>query len=266
MVGRLSDAPISSPMPRARAVSRAMAPWSPVIILTTTPCCIARSIVRFVSGLGGSRKVSIPTISIPPPSGLLATASARMPRCASSSTFAAKTAPMEERLASSHSRRTTSGAPLTTSKTPPSGPRSVASVRRSFGSNGVKSSCSCLSRLAVSRHSARRTSVSSASLGGSFQRVARAARARMAASSAPFAYESTSCSTILLRVSVPVLSEQRTVIPASCSIDASRATIAFFAARRREPSAIVAVQTTCIAMGMEATSSTAPNETAGQTP
>ena len=47
-------------------------------------------------------------------------------------------------------------------------------------------------------------------------------------------------------VSVPVLSEQSTVMPASCSIDESRATIARFDASSREPSAIVAVHTTCI--------------------
>ena len=61
---------------------------------------------------------------------------------------------------------------------------------------------------------------------------------------------------------MPVLSEQRIVIPASCSIEASRATIAFFSASMREPSAIVAVHTTCIAIGIDATSSTTPNETA----
>jgi len=53
-------------------------------------------------------------------------------------------------------------------------------------------------------------------------------------------------------------------MPASCSMEERRATMAFCAASRREPRAIVAVHTTCIAIGIDATSSTTQNETAGQ--
>ena len=48
-------------------------------------------------------------------------------------------------------------------------------------------------------------------------------------------------------------------------MDERRATMAFCAASSREPSAIVAVHTTCMAMGIEATSSTTPNEMASHT-
>ena len=61
---------------------------------------------------------------------------------------------------------------------------------------------------------------------------------------------------ILLSVSVPVLSEHSMFMPASSSIAARRATIAFFATSCRLPIAIVVVVTTSIASGMEATSST----------
>ena len=52
-------------------------------------------------------------------------------------------------------------------------------------------------------------------------------------------------------VRVPVLSEQRIDIPASSSIAESRATTAFFSERCFEPTAIVVVHTTCIAIGIK---------------
>mmetsp|Transcript_39805 Transcript_39805/g.81422 ORF Transcript_39805/g.81422 Transcript_39805/m.81422 type:complete len:291 (+) Transcript_39805:1151-2023(+) len=60
----------------------------------------------------------------------------------------------------------------------------------------------------------------------------------------------------LFWVRVPVLSEHRMVMPANSSMADRRATITLRWARRREPTAMVDVHTTCMAMGMDATSST----------
>lgn len=51
------------PMPSCLLVSLAISVWSPVIILTSTPYAMALWIVSLVSGRGGSKKVSRPTIS-----------------------------------------------------------------------------------------------------------------------------------------------------------------------------------------------------------
>mmetsp|Transcript_4027 Transcript_4027/g.5661 ORF Transcript_4027/g.5661 Transcript_4027/m.5661 type:complete len:210 (+) Transcript_4027:444-1073(+) len=85
--GRPSQPRMLSPMPSCRAVSRAMAAWSPVIIFTSTPYSRARSIVRLVSGRGGSRKVMMPIMFQRPLLSVLATARERIPRSASSSTL-----------------------------------------------------------------------------------------------------------------------------------------------------------------------------------
>mmetsp|Transcript_18574 Transcript_18574/g.29034 ORF Transcript_18574/g.29034 Transcript_18574/m.29034 type:complete len:250 (+) Transcript_18574:792-1541(+) len=137
--GRPSQPRMLSPMPSCRAVSRAMAAWSPVIIFTSTPYSRARSIVRLVSGRGGSRKVSTPRNCQRPPWSVRATASERMPRSASSSTFPSTAAWM--RALSAQSASTMCGAPLVTLNSRPSGPCRAASVRLSVGSKGVYSSC-----------------------------------------------------------------------------------------------------------------------------
>ena len=67
---------------------------------------------------------------------------------------------------------------------------------------------------------------------------------------------SSSWSTILFSVSVPVLSLQSTFMPATSSMDDSRVTMASLRARLREPRAMVVTDTTGRAMGMDATSST----------
>ena len=76
---------------------------------------------------------------------------------------------------------------------------------------------------------------------------------------------SSSCSTILFIVSVPVLSEQSMSMPATSSMLERRVTMAFFSASLREPSAIVATLTTGIAIGIDATSSTTANASATST-
>ena len=69
----------------------------------------------------------------------------------------------------------------------------------------------------------------------------------------------------MLSVSVPVLSEQSMSMPATSSIDERRVTIAWRSASLREPSAMVETETTGIAMGMDATSSTTANVSASST-
>mmetsp|Transcript_27204 Transcript_27204/g.44857 ORF Transcript_27204/g.44857 Transcript_27204/m.44857 type:complete len:236 (-) Transcript_27204:527-1234(-) len=130
---------MSVPMSSCRAVSLAITWWSPVIIFTSTPNARARSMVSLVSGRGGSRKVSTPRNSQRPPRLVRATASERMPRSASSSTFPSTAAWM--RALSAQSASTMCGAPLVTLNSRPSGPCRVASVRLSVGSKGVYSSC-----------------------------------------------------------------------------------------------------------------------------
>mmetsp|Transcript_19942 Transcript_19942/g.31368 ORF Transcript_19942/g.31368 Transcript_19942/m.31368 type:complete len:251 (+) Transcript_19942:1086-1838(+) len=138
-VGRPSQPRMLVPMSSTRAVSLAMTWWSPVTIFTSTPCTRARSMVSLVSGRGGSRKVSTPRNCQRPPWSVRATASERMPRSASSSTFPSTAAWM--RALSAQSASTMCGAPLVTLNSRPSGPCRAASVRLSVGSKGVYSSC-----------------------------------------------------------------------------------------------------------------------------
>mmetsp|Transcript_12054 Transcript_12054/g.21489 ORF Transcript_12054/g.21489 Transcript_12054/m.21489 type:complete len:240 (-) Transcript_12054:1514-2233(-) len=135
MSGRPSQPRMLSPMPSCRAVSRAMAAWSPVIIFTSTPYSRARSIVRLVSGRGGSRKVRMPSMNHWPFALVRATARDRMPRSASSSTLKSTASSM--RFLSWHRSSTMCGAPFVTLNVFPSGPFSSASVRFRVGSKGV---------------------------------------------------------------------------------------------------------------------------------
>ena len=70
------------------------------------------------------------------------------------------------------------------------------------------------------------------------------------------------CNTILPLVSVPVLSEHSMFMPATSSMEARRVTMAFSSASEREPRAMVEVETTGSAIGIEATSSTTQNTSA----
>ena len=99
--------------------------------------------------------------------------------------------------------------------------------------------------------------MSSASLGGSFQRAASAAKRRMSSWVSP-AWNTGVCAwmTILFSVSVPVLSLHSMLMPASSSMAASRDTMALRPDSSRLPSAIVVVVTTSMAIGIDATSST----------
>mmetsp|Transcript_24320 Transcript_24320/g.79342 ORF Transcript_24320/g.79342 Transcript_24320/m.79342 type:complete len:258 (-) Transcript_24320:512-1285(-) len=237
-------------MSSMRHISTAMARWSPVIILTATPNSFALCTVCLVSGRGGSRKVSMPSMYHPPvaPSAR-ATASERMPRTARSCTLAAM-ASSTSALFSSMSNSTL-GAPLVTRTRLPSGLLMVASVRLTVGSNGTKSSCLKPARRLVS--TALRTSVSRASRGGSHHLAAMAALMRTSSRVTPAVKMGrSSWSSILLRVRVPVLSLHKMVMPASSSMDERRATIAFSCASSWQPSASVVVHTTRMAIGMEA--------------
>mmetsp|Transcript_25348 Transcript_25348/g.42481 ORF Transcript_25348/g.42481 Transcript_25348/m.42481 type:complete len:284 (-) Transcript_25348:1388-2239(-) len=176
--GRFSAPSTLVPMSRRRHISTAIALWSPVIILVTTPNSRHFLMVILVSGRGGSRKVRIPrnthllsfTSSKMGPS-VLATARERMPRLASSSTLDSTSLQIWSWLWAI--RSSTWGAPLVTLKLVPSGPMRVASVRLMVGSKGMNSGCWYASRGV--RSMAFSTRVSSASFGGSFQRAASAA-------------------------------------------------------------------------------------------
>mmetsp|Transcript_26464 Transcript_26464/g.54173 ORF Transcript_26464/g.54173 Transcript_26464/m.54173 type:complete len:289 (+) Transcript_26464:1092-1958(+) len=180
-MGSASAFKMSVPMPSWRAVSLAMAPWSPVIIFTATPYMPARRIVSLVSGRGGSKKVKSPIRFMASPLYCTATASARIPRCANSSTSVSNFSPMLDLL--SLRPRITCGAPLVTTNSRPSGPLRVDSVRLVAGSNGTYSSCSNESSGALSTASS--TKVSRASLAGSFHLAASAANCRILGWSMP---------------------------------------------------------------------------------
>ena len=240
------------PMPSSRHVSRAILPWSPVTILTSTPFSIASRIVAAESGRGGSKSESTPRYSqrsSPSPSEA-ATPSERKPRAASSST----TAPTRAAICALFQamRRMTCGAPLDTLKREPSARWQMEIVRLATGSKGVWSSS------AVAASSAARAGdrlltmhVSIASRSPPRCEAAAAWKSRSSASGECSSTGSRRLS--LLSVNVPVLSEQSTVMPASSSMADRRATITFFSAMMWLPTAIVEVTTTSIATGMEAT-------------
>ena len=89
---------------------------------------------------------------------------------------------------------------------------------------------------------------------------------RMTCSGAVPSTQNGSPSVNLFWVSVPVLSEQSTSIPASSSMAASRLTIACFAASTRAPTAIVTDSTVGIATGIAATVNTNANCKGGDHP
>mmetsp|Transcript_24214 Transcript_24214/g.52064 ORF Transcript_24214/g.52064 Transcript_24214/m.52064 type:complete len:465 (-) Transcript_24214:326-1720(-) len=210
--------------------------------------------VALVSGLGGSRKVKIPISSHWSLALVLATARPRMPREASSMIFASTEAPICATLCTLES--TTCGAPFITLKTfPLSLSLSVARVNLVDGSKGSYSTCSYLSSGLSGIDLSTR--VSMASLAGSFHLAARQAASSTSRRVMPAVHMGkSSCSSILFMVSVPVLSEQSMFMEASSSMEVRRDTMAFSSASMRQPSAIVDVHTTCIAMGMEAMRST----------
>ncbi len=236
---------ISPPSPTRRPISRAMASWSPVIILTRMPSAAALASVSFESSRGGSRRGTRPRKRKGPASPCArATPSERKPRAANaesaSVTRGASAAP------SSESARITCGAPFETRKTSPSGPRTVASVRLPTGSKGVKWITSPPMPPFAPERTARSIGSSSSA------RDASAAHPRISSAETPGAVNG-SPSVRRFWVSVPVLSEQSTSIPASSSMLASLATTASLRASRRAPTAIVTESTVGIATGMAAT-------------
>mmetsp|Transcript_5505 Transcript_5505/g.12584 ORF Transcript_5505/g.12584 Transcript_5505/m.12584 type:complete len:252 (+) Transcript_5505:1711-2466(+) len=239
------------PIPRRRAVSLAIVMWSPVIILTSTPMAMAASMVSLVSSRGGSNSGIKPWNSqlFTSSSRDRATPMARKPRCPNSSmiwsTLAAISVTLCERPAIIW------GAPLHTRKVEPSGATIVASVRLITGSKGMNLVCLCLNRKSwLVTPSVRHLSIASCP-----SHLAARAALKITSSSLPKKVEGVSRVNLFL-VKVPVLSLQRIVMPASSSMEARRDTIALLVARSRAPTAIVAVVTTCMAMGIEATSST----------
>mmetsp|Transcript_15342 Transcript_15342/g.43521 ORF Transcript_15342/g.43521 Transcript_15342/m.43521 type:complete len:280 (+) Transcript_15342:1059-1898(+) len=181
--GRSSLVSTFMPRPSTRQVSMAMACWSPVIILMSTPKAWAFSMVSLVSGRGGSKNVSSPISSQRPrirgwAPAVRATPSARMPRRARSAIWASTSFLLMLATRSS----TTWGAPFITRNSSPLGETTCASVNFLLGSKGVKSSCChCASSVRSMEPS---TSVSSASLGGSRHLAARQAYRSTSASSA----------------------------------------------------------------------------------
>mmetsp|Transcript_7964 Transcript_7964/g.24488 ORF Transcript_7964/g.24488 Transcript_7964/m.24488 type:complete len:265 (-) Transcript_7964:812-1606(-) len=237
-----------------REVSTAIAVWSPVIILTVTPISRACSRVCFVSMRGGSKSESTPqkVQGAAAPPRATATPRERKPRLASAS-FAPRTA-SATRCLSAHISRTTLVAPLVTRSSRPSGPWTRASVRLSTGSNGVNSSSSYSAsrgRSSSATEAARTVSIASAPWACRF--AARAARKTSSFALMDSSMMTGSKSWSLFCVSVPVLSEQSTSMPASSSIAESRARMAFFSASVRPPTAITVVETICIAMGIAET-------------
>mmetsp|Transcript_545 Transcript_545/g.1474 ORF Transcript_545/g.1474 Transcript_545/m.1474 type:complete len:379 (-) Transcript_545:931-2067(-) len=250
-------------MPSMRAVSLAMSTWSPVIILTSTPYSMALWMVALVSGRGGSRKVSRPSSFHCCPSSWRATARQRMPRWPKFCTWRSAAWQTWASVASSSSLMMMWGAPLVTLNTLPSGPLSVPSVRLTVGSKGMKSICSNTSSEGRSAHDS--TSVSSASRAGSFHLAASAAmRSSSFWSMLGTKQGVSSWIIILFRVSVPVLSEQSTSMPAISSTADMRATMAPSLASLKAPRARVTDSTVGMAMGMPPTMMTSMLVRVGQ--
>ena len=106
------------PIPSCFEVSRAMAIWSPVTILTSTPMCRALAMVALACSRGGSNNGSTPANCHLPSSSARATPSERKPRPANSFTAfstAGLTAPAFVDIC-----RMTCGAPLATKNCFPS--------------------------------------------------------------------------------------------------------------------------------------------------
>mmetsp|Transcript_9108 Transcript_9108/g.31244 ORF Transcript_9108/g.31244 Transcript_9108/m.31244 type:complete len:273 (+) Transcript_9108:1254-2072(+) len=233
-------------------VSTAMAVWSPVTILTAMPMPRARSSVSFVSTRGGSKSEMTPAnLNAPSAPRATATPMDRNPRSARS-WFARSTSASTAALSAQRSS-TTLVAPLVTRRTAPRSSRTVASVRFSTGSKGVKSSSSWASRRGRSRSATDATmTVSIASAPDAMRFAASAPRKTSSSLSTAGSMSTGSKSWSLFCVSVPVLSLQRMSMPLSSSIALSRARIAFFSASDRPPTAMTVVDTICMAMGMQA--------------
>mmetsp|Transcript_22079 Transcript_22079/g.56318 ORF Transcript_22079/g.56318 Transcript_22079/m.56318 type:complete len:612 (+) Transcript_22079:1036-2871(+) len=277
------------PMPRLLAVSFAIAVWSPVIIFTSMPSCRAFSIVLRVSWRGGSKSGTRPRNSqegcppafgaalllLAPAGSARATPMARKPREAKLDTDSDTTSWI--RSASCDSARTTCGAPLTTITGLPrqcggmgagsplvlagssAGPSTMASVRFVTGSKGTKWSVVKASRACACPRcwTSAQMQWSMASCSAPPRRAASAAKNRSSSAVQRCSSTKTGGRTeSWFMVSVPVLSEQSTFMAASSSIAVSLQTSALLIASLCAPTAIVEVQTTCIAIGMEATSKT----------
>src|ERR1700704_2556282 len=201
------------PRPSWRAVSMAMAVSSPVTILIRTPFSRAFSMVALESSRGGSNIGRMPSSDqLRPPSSERATARAREPFAASSSTVCLT---RWATSAAGFARSTIAcGAPLVTVMVLPVASVTVSSVRLLTGSNGTNfTGLQLLS--ACWSFSAAITAVSMASRSSIFE--ARAA-ARMQSCGSLAANRTGSPRVSWFLVSVPVLSEHRMSTPAISSI------------------------------------------------
>ena len=124
------------PIPSVLAVSRAMATWSPVTILTATPSCRAVAMVALASARGGSKSGSTPRNCQGPSPSARATPSDRKPRAAKSPT-APSTAVLTCPLLAD-SAMITCGAPFATLNEVPSAAVTAASVHLRTASKGWK--------------------------------------------------------------------------------------------------------------------------------
>mmetsp|Transcript_22025 Transcript_22025/g.53925 ORF Transcript_22025/g.53925 Transcript_22025/m.53925 type:complete len:398 (+) Transcript_22025:1414-2607(+) len=243
---------IVDPIPSLRAVSIAIAVWSPVIILTWTPISCAISMVAFVSTRGGSKRERIPLNWNTPCSSVCATPNALYPRSARSLTFIS--AFCSTRFLFSHISSIWGVAPFVTLNFPSFGCSMVASVRFIEGSKGMKATClySIICAFGTDSNALFMIQVSIASCPSSSRFAASADIKKSLSASILLSKRIGSSSCSLLRVNVPVLSEHNVCIPASSSIAERRATMAFLLARMLAPTAIVTVATTCIAIGIDA--------------
>ena len=221
--------------------------------------------VALVSGRGGSKSERMPTYSHlgeAAPARFTATPSERKPRSASSCTCASTRA--LSAAASCAMGRIMCGAPLATCSSAPERASSRSTrTRLLVGLKGSK----CSSRQCA--YSARRASgtasqmhLSMASCTPASRREQSEARKVTSASSTAASSSTGAFSASWLSVSVPVLSLHRMVMPASSSMALRRATMTRRLASMCEPTASVEVQTTSMAMGMEATRMTMTTESA----
>ncbi len=284
----VSTAALSSPtMPSRRAMARAVAGWSPVIITGVMPARWASATAAAASGRGGSIKATSPISASPcsstcasAPTSARATsrrasASTRRPRaaivsaCAITASRSRATAP-SARHCESHSGSTDSGAPLVQTRRPvPCGCSVLMRLRTasngSSATRGDSASSADLSRPASAANAASAVSVGSPNQRPSSPSTAslhkaaarRVSRCTGSASGSPgrHARPSACTSSACMRfcVSVPVLSEQMVLTEPSVSTDGSRRTSAFCPTMRRAPSASSTVTTAGSDSGMAAT-------------
>src|SRR5438067_9460341 len=250
-------------MPTSAAIAWAVTGWSPVMSTGVMPASRHAAIVAAAEGRAGScmptrpsRRSSRSGSSGTSARSAAATARTRYPRRAIASARASTSVwPIKG--------STASGAPLQTTRTPPSGRRCTVVIRLRALSNGTSERRG--SRAAGSRPCARAAASSAVSVGSPSatspvpspegRSTASLHSAAAASTSVPVAPSTAHTSRTAIRpsVSVPVLSVAMTVTDPSVSTAGSRRTSALRAAIRRAPSARASVTTAGSDSGTAAT-------------